>query len=190
MEEIDQVVTGEGGEKRAKYSINNYKPYNKAVDNTLEHHASLAAYIKDKAAFERAQKWAVLVGILCFIALTAVISYWILRQPPIKIVFTKTPDTSQELSSIEKNAPKPKFGIATHFTVFDETKTEYGEFVITAKEFRRPDFETPYYQYCYITPSKSVGSPQTELAIVDQGVLIETTTDEYLLKEALLFLLP
>ena len=171
-----------------EYTLHNYHPYNSAVDQVVQQHILVTESLRASNRERLSRQALTLAAAVSLICLVIAFIYWLLlAQPAPQFSNDVTPAPTEELAAISENNPSSTFGSLESFVQFTEKYASTGEVVVTARKYDVDDFESPTYQWCYVTTStETMNSPDTELATIgDEGTVIVQTTDDRLLGEPL-----
>lgn len=171
-----------------EYTLHNYRPYNSAVDQVIQQHILVTDSLRASSRESLLRQGLMLTVTIALACLVAAIIYWLLFSVPTpRTVSDVTPAPAEELRAISENNPPSVAGSFQSFVQFTQAYSSSGEIVVTARKYDVDDYESPAYQWCYITPSTSTtNSPRIDLATIgDDGSMIVQTTDDRLLGEPL-----
>ena len=172
--------------KQAEYSHYNYSAYNRAVEQTLNQHQTLAATLRSENRIKQMHLVLLILAAICLVISAAVILYWFLFRPTYAELSVPVQQTQQQLQLLAEHNQTQDMRVTELFVQQISTVTAQGEIVTTEKEYQPTDLQTPSKQFCYLAADLTdLGAKDVVLAYTDADEVIIQTEDPYLLTDAL-----
>ena len=167
-----------------EYTAYNFDPLNSAIDNQLETQRALIAEAKSRKRLLNNKRAFYLITCICMVAFTVVIIYWLLSKREIMdVVSPSKSDTFEETYDLEQisGSSEEEYGVNTSYTVFKKTTMASGEIIVTGKEYEPDSLDKPVYQYCYLDSPSGTTKKITQIAYIDESVMVISTQSNRLI---------
>ncbi len=160
----------------AERSRSNFDLVNEAIELERGRVTDILRLRRQRRLLRWMQIAALAVGMICVIALTTTLVYWLLREPIVDAnAYLNAPTSeSNDIEQISQAEGASARTIDTTYTVFSRVELDSGQSVVTGKSFTPEDTKLPFEQYCYI---EQVGDDRSQvgsnfLAEVFQGQVV------------------